>query len=255
MKALAKRQLRRPVQAHRYRRCPEDRTHPTAGRRARSPRSSRSWSGRDRDPIPEPASHRPDLGRAEQNLLHALIDRLEFRRRDTDPEGQRGAIDRQALQLHDLRLAIERIVPSEFVDHDAGHETFSRNTALDQTLGCRCLDDRALAGPAAIFGTMRNDYLVLSWDLVQTLRALFPNDMHRAVAARASRALRFDRDMNMRKMRRQRTAVDASLLTLIRWFVGCAILLRLFRISVGKCGLDIFQCQLHLIAIKLFGPL
>jgi hypothetical protein len=102
---------------------------------------------------------------------------------------------------------------------------------------------------------MRNDYLVLSWDLVQTLRALFPNDMHRAVAARASRALRFDRDMNMRKMRRQRTAVDASLLTLIRWFVGCAILLRLFRISVGKCGLDIFQCQLHLIAIKLFGPL
>jgi hypothetical protein len=61
--------------------------------------------------------------------------------------------------------------------------------------------------------------------------------------------------MNMGKMRRQRTAVAASLLTLIRWFVGGAFLLRLFRIAVGKCGLDIFQCQLHLIAIKLLGAL
>jgi len=102
---------------------------------------------------------------------------------------------------------------------------------------------------------MRNDYLVLSRDLIQTLRALFPDNMHRAVAARAGRALRLDRKMNMRKMCRQRAAVAASLLTLIRWFVGGAVLLRLFRISVGKCGLDIFQCQLHLIAIKLLGPL
>lgn len=61
--------------------------------------------------------------------------------------------------------------------------------------------------------------------------------------------------MNMGKMRRQRAAVAASLLTLIRWFVVGAVLLRLFRIPVGKCGLDVFQCQLHLIAIKLFGPL
>ncbi len=61
--------------------------------------------------------------------------------------------------------------------------------------------------------------------------------------------------MNMRKMCRQRAAVAASLLTLIRWFAGGAVLLRLFRISVGKCGLDILQCQLHLIAIKLLGPL
>jgi len=79
--------------------------------------------------------------------------------------------------------------------------------------------------------------------------------MHRAVAARAGRALRLDRNMNMGKMCRQRAAVAASLLTLIRWFVGGAVLLRLFRISVGKRGLDVFQCQLHLIAIKLFGPL
>jgi hypothetical protein len=102
---------------------------------------------------------------------------------------------------------------------------------------------------------MRNDDLVLSWNLVETLRALFTDDMHRAVAARTSRALRLDLNMNMRKMFRQRAAVAAPLLTLIRWFVGVVVLLRLFRISVGKCGLYIFQCQLHLIAIKLFGPL
>jgi hypothetical protein len=61
--------------------------------------------------------------------------------------------------------------------------------------------------------------------------------------------------MNMRKMFRQCTAVATPLFTLIRWLVGGVVLLRLFRISVGKCGLDIFQCQLHLIAIKLLGPL
>ncbi len=102
---------------------------------------------------------------------------------------------------------------------------------------------------------MSNDDLVLSRDLVETLRALFTNDMHRAVAARTSRTLRLDRNMNMRKMFRQRAAVAAPLLTLIRCFVGGVVLLRFFRISVGKCGLYIFQCQLHLIAIKLFRPL
>ena len=44
--------------AHRYRRRPAGRTHPTAGRPARSPRSSRSWSGPGRDRALEPASHR-----------------------------------------------------------------------------------------------------------------------------------------------------------------------------------------------------
>jgi hypothetical protein len=61
--------------------------------------------------------------------------------------------------------------------------------------------------------------------------------------------------MNMRKTFGQRAAVAAPLLTLICWFVGGVVLLRLFRISVGKCGLDIFQCQLHLIAIKLLRTL
>jgi hypothetical protein len=81
--------------------------------------------------------------------------------------------------------------------------------------------------------------------------------MHCAIAARTNRALWLNRDMNVRKMRRQRTAVDAPLLALIYRLLGSVVLLLLFllRLSVGECGLDIFQRQLHLIAIKSFGPL
>ncbi len=184
------------------------------------------------------------------------IDRPELRRSDADPEGQRGAIDRQALQLHDLGLAIERIVPSEFVDHDTGYKPFGRNAVLDQSFGCWRLDDRALTAPAAVFGAMRHDHLVLGRDLVEALRGLFPDDMHRAVAARANRALGFDRDMDAGKMRRQRTAVDAPLLALVRRLVGRVVLLLfLFGVAVGERGLDILERQLHLIAIKPLRPL
>jgi hypothetical protein len=56
--------------------------------------------------------------------------------------------------------------------------------------------------------------------------------MHRAVAAWADRALGLKGDMNVWKMRRQRAAVDASLLALIRRLIGCAVLvLLLFRVS------------------------
>jgi hypothetical protein len=80
--------------------------------------------------------------------------------------------------------------------------------------------------------------------------------MHGAVAARADRALGLKRDMNVGKMRWQRAAIGAPLLALIRWLVGCAgLALFLFCVSCGERGLDIFQRQLHLIAIKPFGPL
>src|ERR1039458_9837591 len=80
--------------------------------------------------------------------------------------------------------------------------------------------------------------------------------MHRAVAARADRALGLKGDMNVGKMRRQRAAVGAPLLALIRRLVGCIVLVfSLFRFSGRERGLDIFQRQLHLIAIKPFGPL
>jgi hypothetical protein len=81
--------------------------------------------------------------------------------------------------------------------------------------------------------------------------------MHRTIAARANRALGLNRDMNAGKMRRQSATIDAPLLALIRRLVGCVVwlLLFLFGVPVGERCLDIFQRQLHLIAIKPFGPL
>ena len=62
--------------------------------------------------------------------------------------------------------------------------------------------------------------------------------------------------MNVGKMRRQRAAVDAPRLALVRRLVGCALLvLFLFGIPFGERGLDILQRQLHLVAIKPLGPL
>jgi hypothetical protein len=56
-------------------------------------------------------------------------------------------------------------------------------------------------------------------------------------------------------VRRQRATVDASLLALIRCLVRCAVLLLLFlfRVSVGERSHDVFQRQLHLVAVKSFG--
>ena len=115
-----------------------------------------------------------DLGGAEQELLHPQIDRPELRRRDADPEGQRGAIDRQALQLHDLRLTVERIVPGEFVDHDAGHETFGRNTAPDQALGVPAPGQPRARRPGNRIWGDASRSLGIGPDSVETPRGLFP---------------------------------------------------------------------------------
>ena len=97
---------------------------------------------------------------------------------------------------------------------------------------------RADAGPASL-ETVQQEL-----DKLDRVRALgLPQDLFASTPRKILQAFR------------QRAAVAAPLLTLIRWFIGGVVLLRLFRISVGKCGLYIFQCQLHLIAIKLFRPL
>jgi hypothetical protein len=76
------------------------------------------------------------------------------------------------------------------------------------------------------------------------------------LAARANRALGFDRDMDAVEMRRQRATIDPPLVALVGRPVGRAVLLPLvFSIMIGERGLDIFQCQPHLIAVKPLGPL
>jgi hypothetical protein len=47
-----------------------------------------------------------DLGRGQYDLLHPQINRLDFGRGGANPTSQCRAIDRQALQPHDLCLPI-----------------------------------------------------------------------------------------------------------------------------------------------------
>jgi hypothetical protein len=57
-------------------------------------------------------------------------------------------------------------------------------------------------------------------------------------------------------MRRQRATIDPPLVALVRRPVGGAVLLPFVVIvTIGERGLDVFQCQLHLIAIEPFRPL
>jgi hypothetical protein len=146
-------------------------------------------------------------------------------------------------------------VPSVFVHHDTGDQAFGWNAVLDQALRRWRLDDRALACPAAVLGAVGHDHLVLGRNPVETLRAVLSDDMHLTMAAGAKRALGFDRDMHAGEMRRQRATIDPPLVVLVGQLVGRAVLLLLVVIvTIGERGLDIFQRQLHLIAIKPFGP-
>jgi hypothetical protein len=52
--------------------------------------------------------------------------------------------------------------------------------------------------PGSRIWAVGHDHLVLGRNLVETLRALFPDDMHRATAARANGALGFDCDVDAR---------------------------------------------------------
>jgi hypothetical protein len=62
--------------------------------------------------------------------------------------------------------------------------------------------------------------------------------------------------MDAGEMRRERTAIDLPLFVLIGRLVGRAILLALvFSVTISERGLDIFQRELHLVAIELFGSL
>jgi hypothetical protein len=63
-----------------------------------------------------------------------------------------------------------------------------------------------------------------------------------------------ERDVEARKMSRQRSAVGATLLPLCIGQLFRRFLLVLFRVLLGDRRLDILQCQLHLAGVKPFGP-
>jgi hypothetical protein len=144
-------------------------------------------------------------------------------------------------------------VPGELIDHHGRDEPLGRDAALDQAFGRGRLGHRALAGPAGVFRAVRHDHPELGRDLVETLRALLPDDMHRAMAARADRALGLERDMDVGKMCGERSAVGPSRPLRVRRLVRRLLLLP-GRILFGNRGLDILQRELHLVAIEPLRP-
>jgi hypothetical protein len=94
----------------------------------------------------------------------------------------------------------------------------------------------------------------LGWDHVETLGGVLPDDVHHAMTARTDRTLGRERDVDARKMSRQRSAVGATLLPLGIGRLFRRFLLVLFRILFGYRRFYILQHQLHLIGIKPFGP-
>ncbi len=120
-----------------------------------------------------------------------------------DPARQGRAVDVDALARQHLRLPIERQVPGVLPDQDMRHHRLGRQSALDQPLRRRGLDDRALAGAARVFRPAGEDDPVLRRDDVEPLGRLLADDMHRAMTARTGGVLGRDDDLDARQMRRE----------------------------------------------------
>jgi hypothetical protein len=137
-----------------------------------------------------------------------------------------------------------------FRDRDMGNQPLGWQTALDQPRRRRCLDHCPLAAAAGVFRPARDDHLVLRWDDVEPLRAVFADHMHRAAAARTDGIFRFDDDLDPRQMLGQRAAPSALLFRagLAQRRIG----LLLFGLAHSDCLFEIFQRQVELVRIELF---
>ena len=147
----------------------------------------------------------------------------------------------------DLALPIERQVVGVLAYQDMGHQRFGGQPALDQSRWCWRLDHRALARPAAVLGPAGDDHPERGRDHVEALRDLFADPMHRAVAARAGRALRLDHHLVPRQVLGQRPAIYTALLS-ARRLPRRVALLRLGR-ALRERLLEVLECQLQLIGV------
>ena len=118
---------------------------------------------------------------------------------------ERSSVD--ALAGEDLRLAIQRQVVAVFVDQHMRQQRLGRHAAVDRPLRRRRLNDRFLAGPAAIARPADHPDPQLGRDVVQHLGPVFADPMQCTAAARAGLVLDIDHQLDPRQMRRQRAAI------------------------------------------------
>src|SRR5258708_35237352 len=182
------------------------------------------------------------------------MERLERGGGGAHRKGGRRGVDGKARRIHGLRLPIERLVAGELVNDHSRDEPLGRDTTFDQTFRRRCLDHGLFAGPAGVFWTMRHNHLVLGGDYLETLSGILPDDVHRATTAWTDGTVGRERDVDARKMGRQRSAVGATLLPLCIGRPFLRFLLVLFRVLLSERYLHVLLPQLPLLGIKPFGP-
>ena len=185
----------------------------------------------------------------QNELAQPKPERLELRSRVADPERQHRALDVDALREQHLGLPVERQVPGIFGDQHMGNHRFGRQSALDQPFGCRGLRHPIRAGPAGIFGTMRDNHPELRRDDVEAFGRLLADHMHRRAATGAIGVFRLDRHIDVRQMGGKRAPAGAALVGARAG--GRRVLLVVGRRVAGNSLLDILERQLQLFGIKL----
>ncbi len=190
-----------------------------------------------------------DLARGQNDLAQPPPQRMKLRGGIAHPERQHGALDVDALRQQHLGLPTEQQMPGIFGDQHVGDHRLGGQPALDQPLWCRRLKHAIRAGPAGIFGTMRDDHAELRRNDVEPLRRFLANHVHCRMAARAVGGFRCNRHVDVRQIGRKRAPMGAALLGALASARG--ILLVLGRL-VGDHGLlDILDRQLQLFRIEL----
>ena len=141
--------------------------------------------------------------RAEQQF----IERLEPPARTSDPGAERGAVERDALALEHLRLAVERKRVTEFADHHMSNQRLGGHPAVDRPLRRRCLQHRVLAGAARITRAADHLHAQLAGDDVELLGAVLADQVQRAATTGAGFAVDIDHHLIARQMRGQCPAI------------------------------------------------
>ena len=190
--------------------------------------------------------------RGEQLFSHDLVDWRELLGRYPDPVRQHRSMDLDPLPAHRFSLAIQGRVISVFGHQHLGDESLGRQSALHQASWRRGLHDRAFALPAGVFWPTRHQDPVLDRLNIETLRDRLIDLMHALFAAGAESAFRRNHHLNDRKIFWKRgTLFRASALTRLLAADRRDFIRRVLRPGDGL--LDVFQRQLQLVGVKLFG--
>ena len=191
------------------------------------------------------------LVRRQHRAEHQFIERRQPPACASDPGAQRRTVQRDALALQHLCLAIERKRITEFADHHMRNQRFRRHATVDRPLRRRRLHYRAFEGAAGVTRTANNLNAQLARNDVELLAAVFADHVQRATTAGTVLALDIDDHLEARQVCRQCAAIAVGHLSaspfvrrLCRRFGGFA-----FRSTL----LLILQDELQLIEVELLG--